>query len=1261
MKKRHSYDPNRLKFFLKVMKAYALLLVITLTRLAAFEASGQSISIDMQNVELSSILLKIEEKSEYRFFYSNNLIDVDTPYSLRVQDAEIEDVLEVLFDNKPIAYRFLDKQIVLFPENETQTAAHVDALINKEKAKPLDKIKGINRLAEQLQQRTVRGTVSDQEGLPLPGVSVVVKGTSRGVTTDFDGAFQIRVPDSGATLVFSYVGMDTQEVNIDEQTTITVRMMPKTGQLDEVILTGYQTLERERVTGSVSKLESEDLNRVVSENVASAIEATTAGVLVQNNVQGEPEISIRGVSSLIGANAPLIVVDGFPVNSGELRLDLTNRDLATSSFRNIDEFDTNSRGSFLRTLNPKDIKSITVLKDAAAASIWGVRSANGVIVIETYNGKGATKDELNMSYSFDTSFGLDKPDLSDLYLMNASDIVDLRREGYTKTDVSSSSGASVIRLFSTSSYDIMDAVFRDLNSGAITQNQADSRLNALKDLDYESQFEAYFLRPERFERHNLTASGRNDNVNYLLSLTYSNNERVETNNDEEEYLVRAALGIQDFLAPNLDLDFSYTTSFTERKLNHIPINYFARNAAYDVLVDDQGDLTWQYLGSNREVLPHDYETYDDLGYLDWRYNLLREFRAKDSSTSNQMNRLQGTLSYQLHPGINISTQYQYERSSLLQEDLQTLERHEVRRSINTFTTVSAEGDLEYHFPFRPALRLADADLKSWVWRNTLNYDFDIAQKGKIAGVVGHEMQQSTGDYVRQSVWGYDPISLIHIPIDYDTLINVGIPGFDGRTRRLSTLDPFTRVFTDSRYLSGFANLGFTWDDTYDLSVSGRVDQTNFFGVNVDERSSPFWSVGGGWLLSNEAFIQNIDWIDHLKLRTTYGVNGNVTSTDGSVLVTNSELRRDTGEIVLEIQSLPNPNLSWESVATTNIGLDFGLLNHRLWGSLEYYNKKASDLLATAPFNITYGPALSFFNTEFQYNVGEITNEGMDIQLNMVPIEQNHFRWQSNLNFSWATSEVGKVNTSNSTSPDQAARNTPFTIARGIFREGDPADALYVYRLDGLDDDGSLRVFDIDGEVVPYVVTNVNSGAMRKSFSEANLEKYVAGVFNPKYFGGWINTFSYKNFDLSLTFSYKLGHVMRGPVRGLATPNYFNYRSYSRILADRWKTPDDNGNTDIPAVDRNFSTIRIYNYSDSNIDKADFVRLSYLSLGYQMPDELFVNSFVKSMRLNLQFSNLWIWTANRWNLDPEYYGGIKSGTPNGFSPPATSTLSLNINF
>lgn len=1160
--------------------------------------SQHSLTLDLNQQPLSKVIDAIEAQSDYQFIFSLEDVDIDRKVSVNIDKGTIDQVMQILFNETTIKYEIDIQNKVLLKSEKNSTQLF-------EQPPP---------------QKILSGIVVDETGEPLPGVTVAIRGENKGVTSDFDGNYSISIPDNEVTLIFSYVGMTTHIVTVKDQLELDVVMSSKADPLNEVLLTGYQETTEEKKTGSITKIEEKKLRRVASASIVEVLEAIAPGLLVKNSPTG-PQLTIRGYSTLNASNTPLIVLNGFPMSEG---------------------FDISS-------LNPEDIESINLLKDAEATALYGVQAANGVVVIQTYDGSSGSIDKIDVQYKFDGIYGLRAPDLNDFQLINSTAALDWFFE-------LNSNGIISTNYITDDPYDSAFAILLARESSAISSEEAENLFENLRRRSFKDEFQKLFLQNQELERHTVSLSGRTPKGHFRILSDYNRNREVHVGNNRENYRLYATLGIEDIILSNLDLDFTYRRHQTEQKLNHFNYDQFTNNLPYETIYDANGNLRNQF-NPESKIGEHLYDHYNNLGYLDWTYNKLKEFGTLDKRYSKHAHWIQSALSYELIPQIRFSSRYQYTISNSKLEDWRGVEQFNVRQTINQFTRYSSERGLHRYIPIKPNLRRNTQEELGWIFRNAIHFDFEFKEKGQLFGTLGIEISKNANESVESNLWGIDRTSLQQLPIDYSFLAYEGTPGYTSSrllpVNQRITIHPFRKSFSDSRIISEFAQFQLRWNRTYDISASWRVDRTNFFGTDPKNRRAPFASVGSGWIISNEPFLKDIKWVNHLKLRASYGFNGRVASREGEVFIARENtfgiIPQLTGELELFPSTLPNPRLRWERVGTTNVGVDFRLMNYRLGGSLEYYSKIATDLLSSEDIDPTLSPSEI---TQQYVNVGEVKNQGIDFNLNIRPIENNRFLWEKNINLSWQNSKIRHVNT-----PRQ---NINLTSGEGIlFKKNDPVDALYVYKSAGLSPEGNLQFFAADdGRVVE----------IQEALGNIVLEQSLAGVYNPKYYGGITNNFRYKNFTFSFRVSYQLGHMLRGPVvGGNSDISALTFNSIAphinRRVINRWQVPGDELHTDIPRLNDVYADakLRYFALSDRNVDRADFVRLRDVVFGYNIPTDRLKRVSLKQLELKVQLTNLWLWTANKWGIDPEYHGSNTSFSISSLAPPPSITFSLNAQF
>ena len=1176
MKKRNASDTQRFKFFVKIMKAYALLAVITLTRLSAFEVSGQLISIDMQNVELSKILHKIEQESQYRFFYSNNLVDVNTPYSIRVKDAAIEVVLEVLFADKPISYRFLDQQIVLYPDEGQLEEDPSNATVDPKKVKPLALISRDQIKALETQQRSIRGVVTDEDGIPLSGVNIIEKNTTNGVVTDFDGAFQIYVQSDESILIFSYLGFETYEIEVSEQDNIEILMTSSVNELEEVVLsTGYQEISKERTTGSFQQIKDEVLDIKIAQNILNKVEGEVSGILFDQ--QDGP--IIRGLSTINANNDPLIVVDGFPITQG------------------------------LNSINPNSIKDITVLKDAAAASIWGIRAANGVIVIVTKKGDKSKAPSIEFSTNYAVTA---QKDLHDLPYASTESFLEFEKH------------------LADNNWEILPAgrnqpphglglqTYLQLANGLISQAEADNIINGLRTIDSRQEFEEHFMDHEYWRQYNVDITGGGEKNSYRASIVYNINENEgfyrENKSDEIIASLRNSFDLNDQLTLNTDLNFTSGKRYT----NGMRDSDYRSLHQYQKILDNQGN----YLPQVRGLAQQYKETKVDEGYpYNWDYNLKQEFDNKDNLSRATSFRFQTALQYKINEFLNLKGSYQYEWLNINATSLMNENTYFVRNMANTYTTYSTDQEqLVTNFPLGSVLTRNNDIERTHQGRLQLAFDKEF-QEGlhKISALAGYEMRQELQSGSTNTLYGYDPQSLTSANVAFGE--RVPVTPFGTRT-----IDNPNRVRErEDRFISYYANTRYTFDHKYTLTGSIRLDDTNLFGASNEYRNIPLYSIGGKWDLYKEDFVKN-DIFSLLALRLTYGVNGN--SDNGTSPFLQTTVSRNTFLDLLfsYISDIKNPELRLEKVYVTNLGLDFGIFDNRLTGTIEYYNRRSEDLLAPVSFPSVYG-----FNNAI-INAGEMENRGIDVNLNLQVTQAKAIKYNTVFNFSYNENEVTNVDT-----PEETIN----TYLNGEPLVNLPLRYLYSYRFAGLDSNGYPQFRNENGQIVNVNGETDVNGTLENAPIHTPDALEFNGTTTPKYYGSWVNNISYKNIFFRSLITFKLGHVFRNTdFLDIRNESFKSNRSnIHKDYENRWKNPGDENNTSIPR----FPTLKTdasrpgYSYyvnGNQWVDSASHIRFREIILGYRFQEDVLNKIKLQDLSLSIQARNLGLINFNKWDKDPE---------------------------
>ncbi|WP_195715304.1 SusC/RagA family TonB-linked outer membrane protein [Ancylomarina sp. 16SWW S1-10-2] len=1132
--------------------AFILTVVCSLQLSASVYSQNTRLSLSVNKSSLVEVFKEIRNNSEFSFVYDLEDVESVQNVSLNTEDASVEEILEACFENTNLTYEIVDKVVVI-------------------KQKPY--VAPVQEKAQE--KKELKGTVTDEDGNTLPGVSVVVKGTSIGVATNIDGNYSIQIEGNNALLVYSFVGMEPQEVVYNGQSVYNVTLKADAAKMAEVVVTGYQTISKERSTGAFAKVSVKALEERSTLNVMDKLEGQASGVLFDKS----GNITIRGGSSMYANTYPLVVVDGFPIEGD------------------------------LESLNPNDIESMTILKDAAAASIWGAKAANGVIIIVSKKG---TKGKARVEFSSTLSI-TGEPDLYSLKRASTESFLEMEKH-FADNGWKQLAGAYVP---GKPAFNEGLNAYLKFNAGQMTETEKDAIINRLKGIDVRDQYADLFLRKAVRQNYHLSVSGASEKSNYYASLSYDDNDSFMKNNDNDRFV--SNLRIQTKLSDRVSFNAGISATLRNSKNNGATsLSYLPQ---YQEILDANGDYIAQPYGYDQES--KDIQAANNNVPYDWTYNAYQEFENQDNSRKDIDLRMQAGLTVKLIKGLSFEGRYQYEFGNQKTLNMYNEDTYRVRNSVNTYAFPdvdqwTGQTVMQYPIPMGNARYDQNDYARSYTTRGQFNFDrsFDDG-KHQIYAIGGVEFRQVKSESASGTQYGFDPVSLEHKPTDY---YSDNLAAFSSWPYRIT--DDVKYSETKDRYASYYGNGGYTYDEKYTVTGSVRLDDSNVFGVSDEYRNVPLWSVGANWQLSKENFI-NSDFINRLTLRATYGTGGNIDKTTSPFLTAAISQDYQTGYQYAYIQNPKNPNLRWEKTATTNIGVDYALWNNRLTGSIEYYSKESVDLLGNVSINAIYGISSAKMNT------GEMTNKGIDFSVN-VGILNKDFKWNAIANFSYNKNRVEKVEL-----PDESIYGAISSYnGYASNRVGKPLSHLYSYKWAGLSAEGKPQVYNKAGDIIDDFT----------ELEEVADLKYE-GTTIPKYYGSLQNVLSYKGVRLSMLITYKLGHKFRKPTisySSLRTDYFLN--ELHEDFDDRWIKAGDEKVTDIPVLLDNPSDMGGYwgyytAYGSHNVESASHIRFKDVVLSYDLPKSWFQTIGLKALNVGAQVRNLGVITFNDSNIDPENIIGV----------------------
>jgi TonB-linked SusC/RagA family outer membrane protein len=1166
----------------RVMKLTAFLLLVAFVQVSA-KGLSQNVSITVKDAPLIKVFQSITKQTGFRFFYNQEQLHKSRPVSLHLKDVSLEEALALCFKNQPFTYSIVNKVIVV-------------------KEKSLVKLSTENQSNVPPPFIDVRGRVVNEKGEPVDGVSVGIKGTSTAVLTDVNGEFSLSSVDKDAILVFSHISMETFELKVSGKTELAISLKTKVSSLGDVQVvanTGYQTVKPNEMTGSLSVIDNKALNQQTGTNILNRLNNVTNGVYfnigkVNQNPQNKTNISIRGLSTINGPLDPLIVLDNF-----------------------IYEGDINN-------INPNDVESITILKDAAATSIWGSRAGNGVIVITTKRGKFNQK----LKVGFNSNVILtDKPDVYYLSQISPADEIDVEQwifnKGYFNSQISNTSNRPAL----TPAVEI----FLKRKNGLISASDSADQINFLKAIDSRDQYKKYFYQDAITQQYALNLSGGSNNVAWLISGAFDKNiGTLKSNFDKVNFRFKNSYKpIKNFL---LDAEVYYTTSKAISGITPgVTINN--RIVPYLQFADDNGDFLAVSKYRNGYL-----DTVGSGKLLDWKYYPLDDYKHDVTTSSLQEIVANLGINYQIIPSLRFSGNYQYQRQSLNTERLADLQSFYTRDLINNFAQINTNGTVTYIIPYGAILNESNSVIKSQNIRGQLNYtkSWDVHAISAIGGSEIREVVSSQQDF---RYYGYNKDPLTYGLVDYKNSYRTRVPN------SLQTIPnpPSIAGTATYRFVSIYSNASYTYRQKYSLYGSVRRDAANVFGVNTNDKWKPLWSTGISWDLSKENFYK-INKLSYLKFKVTYGFSGNVDASRTPLPVSSSGLTSpNTGFPAQRIGVPNNPLLRWEKTGQLNFGMDFSLIKQVLSGSVEYYSKKSSDLYGEASYDYTtYGRT----NTVTK-NVANMKATGLDIVLRSKNLDKQ-FKWTTTLFYSY--------NTSKTTAYFSKASQTIYSLlgGGGIITPvvGYPLYAIAAYKWGGLNSSG-----DPQGFLNKQLSTDYNSiSNLSRDSGLSSGSMVYKGPANPTNFGSMINELNWKGFYFSFNISYRFGYYFRRTA--FSSDALINGGSTTSDYANRWQVPGDETITNVPAlVYTNYPQFSsrdvFYRNSEINVLRADHIRLQYLNLAYCIYNKI-GKLAIEQIQVYANVANLGIlWRANKENLDPDY--------PSSMPMPKSYTIGLRASF
>ena len=1055
-------------------------------------------------------------------------------------------------------------------------------------------------------QKTVTGTVTDSKGEPLYGVTVTVKSGKAAAVTDLNGRYTLKVDADDAVLVFRFIGMEPYQASVKGVSTINVKLQDQTTQLAEtvVVSTGYQRLSRERSTAAFGFVDSTKLNRVMHRDLVSALEGQVAGLRMDINPNtGESNPILRGVgtfSNSVGTK-PLLVVD----------------DMATDLE--------------LSEINPYDVESVTVLKDAAAASIYGALAANGVIVITTKQGK-SDKTTVNVNADW---YIATKPNFDAMHYASTSDIIDYETNVYNARVKSSGSYQTLFSSFGNNYYSPVYQLYRDQAEGRISEADVDNTLNQWRQNDYYEQYRDLAWRTAITQRYNVSLSQKSKESNHFASFNYEHDKNRALNDRSNVFSIYLKSNFR--LAKWLNIKLGIDTRFSNSQSANGSYTSYTLQERYAQIEDAQGNRVYTpyvnlggYAGSSlngsriREVQEMGID-----GLMPYSFNVLDALDESLTKSRNVRMRPFINLEAKFLKWFKYNVMFQYEWAQSRSEQYDSQDTYLMRMTHNAFIDQSGTSTL----PGGGRYKQQTNNSRRYTFRNQLAFDRSFLDaQHNVNAIMGLELRENRSPrLIDQVMFGYNDTALTSVRMDWQSLATDGWQSlvYDG-TQRFTGGPAASQSETFHRYASFYANVGYNYLYRYNLTGSIRWDEADLFGLDTRDQHHPLWSVGAGWNLSEEEWMKNLSWLDFLKFRITYGVNGNVDQSSTTYFVARYRTLNvdptNTQYLNYSDDNLPNPQLRWEKTSTFNVGFDYRLLNNLLSGTLEFYNRVGDDLLVTKYLDSTLGATSRVINN------GKMRNQGIELSLTGNLIRKGDWGLSATLNYAYNNNKMLSVEHN----PTDGASS--FITAPENYRiEGTSYNTCWAYRLSRVVN-GYPVILDQDGNEMAQFDTDGNPTEVTTSTSLKGTDALVnMGTFVPIHTGSLSLNLRWRELELNTLFIFSGGNKLR-----LDAVDMNSYQMTSDLVNDH--TVKHYYEMPAGSVAQQYASTfsEWWRYSDQQVKSADYLKMRSINLSYHLPDAVIKKMGIGQTRLTLQVNNLFYWSAAGRDIDPESYS-VKTGT------------------
>lgn len=1178
----------------------SVLLIVTMMQVSA-AGFAQKITFVKKEASLQELFKVIKQQAGYDVLWPSKSIKTAKTFNASFNQTDLKEVLQRSFENQSFEYVIEDKVIVI-----------------KEKDKSF-----LDRMIDRFSQIEVSGKVIDENGRPLVKATVKTKNGKRFTLTDAYGDFKLANVEENDVLVFSFLGYENKEVPAAKNMG-KIQLLESTGKLDEVIISnGYQDVKKAMMTGALSQVKAEDLVVNGTNTIEQMLQGKLAGVDVVNTsgmVGTKQTVRVRGTSTLLGNQEPVWVVDGIiqedPLPFKATELNNWNTGATTSD--GLRQF----IGSAISWLNPYDIEDVTVLKDAASTAIYGVKAANGVILINTKRGSPSTSPTIsfNSSFSFENKLNYDQ-----LNLMNSKQRIDVSREIYERG------------LFSVRP-NLDNIGFQGLLNQFLEKKIPYDEFNAgVKQLEINNTdwLDLLFQTPIS-QNYNVSIGGGAGGNSYYGSFGYNNKIGQAKGNAQDMYngSVNFTSIVNSKLTIGVRLSGAYTQTNGFYDLDATPYGYATKTNRAIPAYNSDGSYAYYIKGTA------------------YKYNYLNEL--EHSGNTNFKTNLNSAINvkYKLPLGFRFESSLGFGFTNTHGEAFADQFTYSMSSKRGYEFGAFGPNTAQYKASLLPnggVLNLLDSRNLNYTLRNSLSYQETFSKKHFVSGMVGFEMRSNQYAGSSNRIYGYLPDrgrAFMNPPSTTINMINGAMGPNSIYSEELNTI-------TDRKanYVAYYLTGAYSYDSKYVFNLSVRGDASNRFGQDTRSRFNPIWALGAKWNIARESWFDTSDWFNDFSIRATYGYQGNVAENYGPDLIARMPLSTEgisplTGEPILKINSLPYTDLRMEKTQSVNLGFDLSFLSNRINASVDYYKKKSKDLIILKDIPYEFGVL------QMPVNSGDLENAGLDVSINFVPIRNKNLTWNFSFNSGYNHNKV-----KSKLLPNVSWYNA---VSGNYNVEGYPVSSFWIFDYTGLDAAGR---------------PTFNIPVTADSRQDATGYMVYGGKLNADFNGGFSTSIRYKRFTISTNLYVSLGGKKILPQlysNDFANNTPSEYNNLSAELVNRWRVPGDelipgilpgipsynrdvSAGLTIPGELTPYPPYTFYNYTAGRVVNASFLRMNNINLNYSLPDRISKRFLSKNTMFGYSMSN-------PFSIVSKDYKGISPEVASGRQPlPRAHVFSLSVTF